>query len=674
MPLLKQRNESKFTYKNLLDLNDPSKSYKSPLSVIGHVDLNAFFAQCEQLRLGLSDDDPVVCVQWTTIIAVSYAAREYGISRSDKLEQAKLKCPNIIAAHTAVFKKGEPFWRYLDHHPSPIDHKVSLDPYRREGKKVLRVFQEECDMVEKASVDESFMDFGRLVFQKIIKYYPDIFRSMQSSSERLPPLKELPTGLEYKGYIISKQIEEENGHGEVDEEHQYVVEDWDDLVMLLGSSICYELRKKVEDRLGYKTSGGVGRVKTIAKLASGFKKPNQQTIVRNDAIPQFLKFFKLSDFWSFGGKTGKYVLDRLDTESIDYIRNVYDSPAKLSKILESNKDLASRVYKIVRGELADKVENKEVIKSMMSNKNFVGNNVRNTNDLLSWVRVFVGELILRNKDLDEEVGATLRPTKMTISALNSRGVRHSKQLTMNQLPKDFEELTKVYEKLSKELVSMLEETWSLLSPGIKMYPLSNCFFGVSLFKDINSVNTLDDLMVTVKKRKLDPGVANKSSSHCDHRIEQCQTTSATIDTLIARRRDDSPFNLENKGLPSGRISNTLSKQMKEEKSIIDLFSKLKDDKSCNNTSNVEPGVGSSMDYQDTQNSNQRDCSECGEVIEASDWQEHTDYHVALELSLKLNKDQEESYGEKLLKKRGTRTQVGKNSFKKFDKSQMKLPF
>ncbi|KGK39445.1 hypothetical protein BOH78_0401 [Pichia kudriavzevii] len=245
---------------------------------------------------------------------------------------------------------------------------------------------------------------------------------------------------------------------------------------------------------------------------------------------------------------------------------------------------------------------------------------------------------------------------------------------MNQLPKDFEELTKVYEKLSKELVSMLEETWSLLSPGIKMYPLSNCFFGVSLFKDINSVNTLDDLMVTVKKRKLDPGVANKSSSHCDHRIEQCQTTSATIDTLIARRRDDSPFNLENKGLPSGRISNTLSKQMKEEKSIIDLFSKLKDDKSCNNTSNVEPGVGSSMDYQDTQNSNQRDCSECGEVIEASDWQEHTDYHVALELSLKLNKDQEESYGEKLLKKRGTRTQVGKKSFKKFDKSQMKLPF
>lgn len=111
-------------------MNDRKKAYESPLAVICHIDLNAFFAQCEQLRLGLSEKDPVVCVQWNTLIAVSYAARDYGITRMDRLEQAKIKCPNLIAAHTAVFKKGEPLWKYVDYLPSPVNHKVSLDPYR----------------------------------------------------------------------------------------------------------------------------------------------------------------------------------------------------------------------------------------------------------------------------------------------------------------------------------------------------------------------------------------------------------------------------------------------------------------------------------------------------------------------------------------------------------------
>ena len=105
MVTVRFRDHSKFTYKDLIDLNDRDKSYASPLSVICHIDLNAFFAQCEQLRLGLAESDPVVCVQWNALIAVSYAARDYGITRMDRLEQAKLKCPHLIPAHTAVSKR-----------------------------------------------------------------------------------------------------------------------------------------------------------------------------------------------------------------------------------------------------------------------------------------------------------------------------------------------------------------------------------------------------------------------------------------------------------------------------------------------------------------------------------------------------------------------------------------
>lgn len=54
---------SGFTYDDLAKLNNKSTSCLLKLAVMGHVDLNAFFAQVEQVRLNLSIDDPVVCVQ-----------------------------------------------------------------------------------------------------------------------------------------------------------------------------------------------------------------------------------------------------------------------------------------------------------------------------------------------------------------------------------------------------------------------------------------------------------------------------------------------------------------------------------------------------------------------------------------------------------------------------------
>ena len=64
------------------------------------------FAQVEQIRLNLTDQDPVVCAQWNSVIAVSYASRKFGITRMDTIASCKSKCPNVIIAHAAVYKKG----------------------------------------------------------------------------------------------------------------------------------------------------------------------------------------------------------------------------------------------------------------------------------------------------------------------------------------------------------------------------------------------------------------------------------------------------------------------------------------------------------------------------------------------------------------------------------------
>ena len=53
---------SQFTYRQLAQL--ASYSTSNPLRVVAHIDLDAFYAQCEIVRLGLPEDKPLAVQQW----------------------------------------------------------------------------------------------------------------------------------------------------------------------------------------------------------------------------------------------------------------------------------------------------------------------------------------------------------------------------------------------------------------------------------------------------------------------------------------------------------------------------------------------------------------------------------------------------------------------------------
>ncbi|KAJ2451939.1 N-acetyltransferase eso1 [Coemansia sp. RSA 2424] len=46
-----------------------------------HIDLDCFYCQVEQLRLGIGPDVPLAVQQWQGLIAVNYAARARGVKR-----------------------------------------------------------------------------------------------------------------------------------------------------------------------------------------------------------------------------------------------------------------------------------------------------------------------------------------------------------------------------------------------------------------------------------------------------------------------------------------------------------------------------------------------------------------------------------------------------------------
>jgi DNA polymerase eta len=57
-----RRRKSQFTYKQIAQL---ALSYVTcPLRVVAHIDLDAFYAQCEMIRLGVAEDQPLAVRQW----------------------------------------------------------------------------------------------------------------------------------------------------------------------------------------------------------------------------------------------------------------------------------------------------------------------------------------------------------------------------------------------------------------------------------------------------------------------------------------------------------------------------------------------------------------------------------------------------------------------------------
>ena len=57
--------------------------------------------------------------------------------------EAKKFCPDLIMQHVATWKEGDEKWAYHDDASKNIaTHKVSLDPYRLESRKILACIKE----------------------------------------------------------------------------------------------------------------------------------------------------------------------------------------------------------------------------------------------------------------------------------------------------------------------------------------------------------------------------------------------------------------------------------------------------------------------------------------------------------------------------------------------------
>ncbi|KAK9430638.1 hypothetical protein V1505DRAFT_370356 [Lipomyces doorenjongii] len=378
---------SKFTFAQFESLRKYNTT--NPLRVIAHIDLDAFYAQCETVRLGLDPNVPLACQQWQGLIAVNYAARKFGISRHETITEARKKCPGLVLAHVATWKEGDANWAYHDN-PDIATHKVSLDPYRRQSQLIFKIFYNCCGKVEYGGLDEAFLDLSMLVYERACTEYPKLAALLYIKQEEgrmndFMPLPEIsPEGLTWEGELVPL---------DTDKDTPDRVVDWDDILFMLGSKIIEDVRKKVREELKYTCSAGVAQNRVLSKLCSAYKKPNNQTVLRHDAVKGFIATLNFSKIRGLGGKLGHEISRHFNVPedgSIPFLLQI-----SLQDFVSALGDETGNwLHNIIRGRDASDVKPRTEIKSMLSAKNFRPNIVT-YQQAEKWLRIFVADIMGR---------------------------------------------------------------------------------------------------------------------------------------------------------------------------------------------------------------------------------------------------------------------------------------
>lgn len=285
-----------------------------------------------------------------------------------------------------------------------------------ESRKILAVIkdalpQPPIQRVEKASIDEVFMDLSAQVHAILLERYPLLDRPppYDDPTEQLP--RPPTTALDWNADALVDLDEAETEDDDPD---------WDDVVMLLASEIIRYVRGQIFEKLKYTCSAGIARNKMLAKLGSAHKKPNSQTIVRNRACQQFLGNMKFTKIRNLGGKLGDEVVAAFNTDTIKDLLDV--SLEQLKKQLGD--ETGMWLYNTIRGVDTSEVNSRTEIKSMLSAKSFRPS-INDFETATRWLRIFVADIYSR---LVEEGVLENRRRPKTINLHHRQGAQtRSKQ-------------------------------------------------------------------------------------------------------------------------------------------------------------------------------------------------------------------------------------------------------
>ncbi|EQC30566.1 hypothetical protein SDRG_11624 [Saprolegnia diclina VS20] len=365
------------------------------MRVILHLDLDCFYAQVEAVRLGIPDGEPVAVQQWGSLLAVNYAARPFGVSRSDYIVDARKKCPQIHLPHVETIGEGSvpPPGADLTKNPhfDRSRQKAVLRRYRLASREIFHILAKHAPVYERASIDEAFLDVTDQATARLAAFQANKPEVAYCDDPRNADVQVI--GVDGSVFPLTE----------------------DEELLCIGATIAQEIRREVLTTLRYTCSVGVASNKLLAKLASPMNKPSGQTVIPDRSIAHFMQTFPVAKIRGLGGKLGQRVIapdadrivagDLLNAYGLDGLQR------------ELGHDTGTFVFNVCSGSDGDEpVNDKKIVAqhvSAMKSFNQVGP-VQSLDRVKYWITILCEEVVLRH-DEEEVVENHRTPTQFALS-------------------------------------------------------------------------------------------------------------------------------------------------------------------------------------------------------------------------------------------------------------------
>ncbi|XP_075969139.1 DNA polymerase eta [Anticarsia gemmatalis] len=309
--------------------------------VVVLIDMDCFYCQVEEKLNPELKGKPIAVVQYNPwkgggIIAVNYVARAQGVTRSMRGDEAKARCPDIQLPSVPC-QRG----------------KADISKYREAGKEVARVFQRFTPLLERASIDEAYLDITgpveeRLKTLNVNTVNPDMMPNTFALGYDC--VEEFMTDIHTCGV--------EN----IDFDYEHAKR------LLVGAVIVSEIRAAVYEETGYRCSAGIAHNKILAKLVCGFNKPNKQTVLPKHSVNILYSTLSVKKVKHLGGKFGDTVCEVLRISKMAELQKFNEKELQM-RFDEKN---GTWLYNIARGIDLEPVQARFNPKSIGCCKNFRG--------------------------------------------------------------------------------------------------------------------------------------------------------------------------------------------------------------------------------------------------------------------------------------------------------------
>ncbi|KAM6186351.1 DNA polymerase eta [Rhynchocyon petersi] len=332
--------------------------------VVALVDMDCFFVQVEQRQNPDLRNKPCAVVQYKSwkgggIIAVSYEARAFGITRNMWADDAKKLCPDLLLAQVRELRG-----------------KANLTKYREASVEVMEVMSRFA-VIERASIDEAYVDLTDAVRERLQELQGQPISADLLPSTYIEGLPRSPTTTEG---TVQKEDLRKQGLCQWLDSLQIDDATSPDLQLTVGAVIVEEMRAAIERQTGFQCSAGISHNKVLAKLACGLNKPNRQTLVSHGSVPQLFSQMPISKIRHLGGKLGASVSELLGVEYMGELTQFTESQLQ-SHFGEKN---GSWLYAMCRGIEHDPVKPRQLPKTIGCSKNFPGKTALATPDQVQW--------------------------------------------------------------------------------------------------------------------------------------------------------------------------------------------------------------------------------------------------------------------------------------------------